>query len=417
MSLFRSTYHRDDVFVAGGQPTVTYVQREDQHIERNLARAIATPNQIVSLAGTTKTGKTVLCRRVLGNREFVWVDGGQHSTAEKVWAHVSSELKLPDEITESSTSQTVATLGGSIPLVATASGSLLSTESLSERRKINSMSAAITAMVRDKIVLVIDDFHYLEPEARREVMRNIKGGVFSGLKVVLLSVTHRAFDAIEAESELTGRFVTIKLPHWSVDDLRKIAVRGFEALNVSYPDPLVGRLCREAQENPFLMQKFCWEICFDLNVERTALLTAHKIPADYNPEPMFERLAEDAGLPIYQKLAAGPQSRKIRAKRPLRNGEEADIYEVVLLALAETGPKSAVSYEELRTALSSLLTDMVPQKHEITSALKHLSTISRAIGAESAIDWDEGKREINVADPYLRFYLRWKLRHSRVNGH
>jgi hypothetical protein len=417
VSLFKRNYHRDEVFVAGGQPTVTYVQREDQHIERNLARAIATPNQVVSLAGTTKTGKTVLCRRVLGNREFVWVDGGQHSTAEKVWAHVSSELKLPNEVTETTGTQASASLSGSIPLVATASGSLLGTDSLSERRKINSMSAAITTMVKDRIVLVIDDFHYLEPEARREVMRNIKGGVFSGLKVVLLSVTHRAFDAIEAEGELTGRFVTIKLPHWSLDDLRRIAACGFEALNVSYPPILIDRLCREAQENPFLMQKFCWEICFDLGIERTALLAAHKIPSDYNPEPMFERLAEDAGLPIYQKLAAGPQSRKVRAKRPLKNGEEADIYEVVLLALAETGPKAAVSYEELRASLSDLLTDMVPQKHEVTSALKHLSAISRAIGAESAIDWDEGKREINVADPYLRFYLRWKLRHSRTNGH
>ena len=116
MSLFRKDYHRDGVFVAGGQPTVRYVQREDQHIERNLARAIATPNQIVSLSGTTKTGKTVLCRRILGSREFIWLDGGQHSTAESVWAHVARELRLPDEISESSSGQFGATLSGSIPL-------------------------------------------------------------------------------------------------------------------------------------------------------------------------------------------------------------------------------------------------------------------------------------------------------------
>ncbi len=414
--LFRKSYHRDEVFVAGGQPTVTYVQREDQHIERNLARAIATPNQIVSLSGTTKTGKTVLCRRVLGQREFVWVDGGQHSQAAAIWDYIASELKLPAERTESFGTQTSATLQGSIALVATAGGSLLSSETIAERRKIDSMSAAIATMVRDKVVLVVDDFHYLEPDARREVMRNVKGGVFNGLKVVLLSVTHRAFDAIKAETELTGRFVAINLPHWGYDDLRKIAEIGFEALSVRHEKSLVDRLCREAQENPFLMQKFCWEICFDLGIERTAVLSHHEIPSGYKLEPMFERLAEDAGLPIYQQLAAGPQSRKIRAKRPLRNGEEADIYEAILLALAETGPKSAVSYEELRTALTTLLTDMVPQKHEITSALKHLSAISRKIGAESAIDWDEEKREINVADPYLRFYLRWKLRHSRDNG-
>jgi len=417
MSLFRRSYHRDEVFVAGGQPSVTYVQREDQHVERNLARAIATPNQIVSLAGTTKTGKTVLCRRVLGKREYIWVDGGQHSTAESVWSFVASELRLPFETTDTISNQATAMLQGGVPMILTAGGSLLSTNSTTERRAVNSMTSAIAAMLADKIVMVIDDFHYLGTEARREVMRNVKGAVFGGFKVVLLSVTHRAFDAIRAESELTGRFVTIKLPHWSLLDLEKIAASGFEALNVTYSAALIERLCREAQENPFLMQKFCWEICFDLGIEKTSLLSPQKIPFDYNPEPMFERLAEDAGLPIYQQLVAGPQSRKIRVKRPLNNGEEADIYEAVLLALAETGPKSAISYEELRAALSNLLTDMVPQKHEITSALKHLAVISRKIGAESAIDWDEERREINVADPYLRFYMRWKLRHTRTNGH
>ena len=33
----------------------------------------------------------------------------------------------------------------------------------------------------------------------------------------------------------------------------------------------------------------------------------------------MRRLAQDAGLPIYQKLVAGPQSRKDRTKRPLRS--------------------------------------------------------------------------------------------------
>lgn len=127
---------------------------------------------------------------------------------------------------------------------------------------------------------------------------------------------------------------------------------------------------------------------------------------------MFRRLSQDAGLPIYQKLAAGPQSRKVRAKRPLRRGGFADIYQAVLLALAQSGPKAVISYDELRELLSSLLAEQILQKHEITSALKHLSKISRNIGAGSAIDWDDDKREVTLVDPYLRFYLRWQVRLS-----
>jgi hypothetical protein len=406
-----SNYHRDDVFVAGGQPTLTYVQREDQHVERNFSRAIATPNQIVSLAGPTKTGKTVLCRKVLGQREFVWIDGGQIPSAKDLWEYVTSELNLSDEVTTTTASQISTKAEGSIPLVATAGGSLLRGTTVANKKKKISMKDAIATLLQSKIILVIDDFHYLSGDARTEVMRNVKSAVFNGLKVILLSATHRAFDAIKAENELTGRFISIKLPHWSQEDLQQIATLGFKALRIKQNATLIDRLTEEAQESPFLMQTFCWHMCFALNIERTApLIGWHVIPETYDPTSMLVRLAEDSGLPIYQKLAAGPQSRKIRAKRPLKNGKEADIYEATLLALAETGPKPVVAYDELRSTLSAMLTDMVPQKHEITSALKHLATISKRIGAGDAIDWDEDKREINIADPYLRFYLRWHVR-------
>lgn len=80
------------------------------------------------------------------------------------------------------------------------------------------------------------------------------------------------------------------------------------------------------------------------------------------------------------------------------------------MGLAETGPKPTVSYEELRDKLTSLLSDLIPQKNEITSALKHLGSLSKKSGLELAIDWDEDKREINIVDPYLRFFLRWQVR-------
>ena len=158
------------------------------------------------------------------------------------------------------------------------------------------------------------------------------------------------------------------------------------------------------------MQKFCWEICFDLKIDHKKLIGNHEIPESYDLTAMFRRLSQDAGLPIYQKLAAGPQSRKVRAKRPLRDGGVADIYQAVLLALAESGPKATISYDDLRELMGDILSQQVPQKHEITSALKHLSRISRNIGAGSAVDWDDDKREITLVDPYLRFYLRWQIR-------
>lgn len=402
--------HRDEVFVAGGQPSVTYVDRQEFHVERNVARAIASPNQVVSLAGPSKTGKTVLCRKILGDREYVWIDGGEIDSIGTLWTSVCSELNIPSEVT-SSDETTSGIEGGLTTPIVSAKGSKLRKRTGSEKRTVHSISEALDALVDGKLILVVDDFHYMNAETRTSFMRNVKGAVFNGLKVLLLSVTHRAFDAIKAETELTGRFVSIALPDWTVDELKQIATLGFAALGVNCRQELIDKLAQEAQGSPFLMQKFCWEICFDCGIEHAAtFIGSHTIPDGYDVEGMFVRLAKDAGLPIYQKLVAGPQSRKVRTKRPLRSGGEADIYEATLLAIAETGPKSSISYEELRTTLNGLLTDMMPQKHEITSALKHLANISMKSGSEAAIDWDDDKREINLTDPYLRFFLRWQVR-------
>lgn len=406
--------HRDDVFVAGGQPTVTYVNRQETHIEQKVARAIASPNQVVSVAGPSKSGKTVLCRKILGDREYVWIDGGEVNGVAGMWDGIAAELNLPNEVTTSDETSTTAETGLSAATFVSAKGSKLRKRGGTEKRQIRSLSEALDKMIEDKIILVVDDFHYLSADDRTTFMRNVKGAVFKGLKVLLLSVTHRVFDAIKAEAELTGRFVSIALPEWSAEELSQIPALGFKALGVSYSSAVADKLAQEAQGSPFLMQKFCWEICFDLGVEHpSTILTSQRIPDSYDFESMFVRLATDAGLPIYQRLVAGPQSRKVRTKRPLRSGGEADIYQVMLLALAETGPKPSVSYEELRTGLNALLVEMMPQKHEITSALKHLANIAMKSGSEAAIDWDDDKREVNLSDPYLRFYLRWQVRSRR----
>jgi hypothetical protein len=69
------------------------------------------------------------------------------------------------------------------------------------------------------------------------------------------------------------------------------------------------------------------------------------------------------------------------------------------MAIAATGPKSPITYEDLRKEMTRLLVEELPQKHEVTSALKHLSAISQAIGNDAGIDWDNDERKIDISDP------------------
>lgn len=400
---------RDSVFVAGGQPSVTYVGRDHLKIEDNLRRALKVPNQIVSLAGPTKTGKTVLVRQILGDAPYVWIEGGQIETTVQVWEKVCYILNYPVEISKSLKDEEKISLTAGIKALFSVEGSLLSASEAKRTYKIDSMASAIKHLTEKKIALVIDDFHYLPSSVRTTFLRNIKGPVFNGLKLVLLSVTHRGDDAVKAESELQGRVYSVVSPPWNVGDLKTIGDVGFSALNIICPARIINRLADEAQGSPFLMQKLCWEVCAGIGIDARPD-NPTPVSEQYDFVPICERLSRDFGHPIYQKLEVGPQSRKSRRKRRLKSGGFADIYKAILMAIAATGPNANVTYDELRSQLTELLLEEPPQKHEVTSALKHLATISQGIGNDAGIDWDADSRRVDISDPYLRFYLRWQIR-------
>jgi hypothetical protein len=291
----------------------------------------------------------------------------------------------------------------------TLGGSRLKTRDEERIHKIDSMQVAIEAMLNENICLVIDDFHYLPEDVRASVIRSLKGPVFRGLKVVLLSPPHRAFEAIKAEAEITGRFKHVTVPHWSLEDLALIAASGFKALNAACPVEFINKFAQEALGSPLLMQQFCWTLCYRASILETSILT-RRISGDIDVEAIFNEVAQDAGLPIYEKLAKGPQSRTDRILRPLRNGDEVDIYQALLMAIAATGPQEKLSYDQIRGSLNNILEDKVPQKIEVSNALNHLSTIDEKENkGERAIDWDGKSLDLVINDPFFRFYLRWNV--------
>jgi len=58
------TYTPNDVFVPGGMPSVTYVPRADRDLENQLRSVADNLCKLVTLTGSTKSGKTVLANRI-----------------------------------------------------------------------------------------------------------------------------------------------------------------------------------------------------------------------------------------------------------------------------------------------------------------------------------------------------------------
>ena len=86
------------VFVPGGMPELTYVPRTERHLETNLAEVEDNLCKLVVVTGATKTGKTVLVRKVLDSgRPIVWIDGGVVTSRNEAFA-IGAERQTCDGV-------------------------------------------------------------------------------------------------------------------------------------------------------------------------------------------------------------------------------------------------------------------------------------------------------------------------------
>jgi hypothetical protein len=228
-----------------------------------------------------------------------------------------------------------------------------------------------------------------------------------GLAVFLLAVPHRAFDPITVENEVEGRFKHISIPTWEIDDLKKIAILGFPALNISICNEIIDEMAEQSARNPLLMQEICAEFCLENNISKTS---SNEVEIDGSAlRTAYREIAESKGFPKFDRLRNGPQARKSRESRLLVNGQEEDIYSVIMMALANAGSRSKTSYDDLRSEVRLIIhaQGKMLQKNEITSALSHMTAIAKNdIKGEPVIEWVKERNEVVITDPFLIFYMK-----------
>lgn len=403
------------VFVPGGMPELTYVPRTERDLERRLAEVEDNLCKLVVVTGPTKTGKTVLVRRVLkGQQPLIWIDGGLVQTEDDFWQeclqHLNAALIVETEETNSDKNgtDTGGKIGASIPGI-DASANISKSEEASRVTRVklaptgSLRSRAVQALQKAAATLVIDDFHYLPRTVQGEVVRALKAAVFDGFAAVVIAIPHRRYDAVRVEREMNGRLEPIKVPDWSAEELKEIPRKGFPLLNLHITDKLASRLAQEAYGSPHLMQEFCKEL------GKRSIENQYSKVDDAFDESVFEVIAEHTGKVIFDKLASGPRQRTDRIQRGLAGGGAADIYRVVLMALSRIEPgMNKIDYETLRSSIRDLLVSDIPQAHEVTRVLEKMAQIaSKEEMSVKVLDWDEEEQKLHITDPFFAFFLKW----------
>lgn len=415
-------YKVNKVFVPGGMPKLTYVDRVGRDLEQRLKESKKYLCKMTTLTGATKSGKTVLANRIFPrfSEDCVWIDGGSVGNENDFWSQIINKLNASVEseeiISKESTQKIDGKIGGKagIPLVMEGKGEVSTgigkkrSSQKKTKRSLSPRASAISALRENEFPLIIDDFHYLDRKFQGDLVRALKPLVFEGIPIIVIAIPHRRYDAIKVEREMTGRLESVVVPPWSNDELKEIANIGFPLLNINITEPVKTRLAQEAYGSPHLMQEFCRELCRNRGIEESQINEVQITTID---ESIFCNVAESTGKIIYDRLAKGPRQRKDRMQRKLTKGGTVDIYKVVLFALAEIKPgMEKIEYEELRSAIRIVLSDNIPQAHEVSRVLDKMSEIASSDEASTpVIDWEKDEQLLHITDPFFSFYLKWGI--------
>ncbi len=384
----------EDVFRPGSFPEYTYISRKSAvsglSYEFRLEQAIKVSGFLTSLVGPSKMGKTILCEKVIGLEKIVEVSGADFDENTDFWKLAASKVGLAYEGQFSSEKI--------IP----------DTRDKYEKKEVYALTKdkIIEYYKQEKLVMVIDDFHYAPPEKRMQIAQQLKDAIRRGFKAIVVSLPHRADEAIRQNADLSGRLSLINMEAWEVKDLKEIAKIGFAKLDIEIEDDIAEKIAIESLTSPQLMQYICLNICTILELSQSG---EKRVCSDILETAYRYTTANFEYGDVVAFLKKGPNPRgKSRKHFKAKDGRSYDLYELIVKSIAENPPIMQLEFEDVQERIVKLLDDD-SEKPKAQAIREHLTKLQELINGREDIfrvlDWKEGT--LYILDPLFLFYLRW----------
>ncbi|WP_434646952.1 hypothetical protein [Achromobacter piechaudii] len=407
-----------EIFTPSDYPTYTYVIRLGALLDDQLAGALKTRGEIISVSGPSKSGKTVLIENVAGRENIIPVTGASITRPDEVWELALEWMETPTPTSTTTTTTFNGGLTGAVKLKAGplalegggSGGATRATAATSQVRQ-SAMQQVIREIGDSPFVLLIDDYHYMPDDVQIGVARQIKEAARQGVKIVVASVPHRSDDVVRSNPELRGRVRSIDTGLWSDDDLQRIAVKGFPEVGLNIPEDQMRTFVRESFGSPQLMQAICLQACMSSGIHQTnRVIVDRPFTAQQIQAAMRETSTRADFSSLIRTMHAGPKVRGTERKvYDFPDDTRGDVYRALLLAIRADPPRMAIDWNELSKRVNRLCSPDGPQAASLATACQQINMFARRMYPhQRVIDWvGEPDNLFTIEDPYFLFYLRW----------
>lgn len=230
------TYNIEDVFTYKSPPRYTYIDRVisfNETYESKLKQALLTDEKLIFILGAYKSGKTTLYQQVVPTSKLVNIIGTYISTEEDFWQQIAIREGLYFEANDRNIT--------------------IANKTLAESK----CHFIIRHLISHNKILVIDDFHHINPKLQASIITILKQELLSAIKIVIISVIHKTDSILRS---LPLYMTTIYIMPWKSKELEEIAYKGFSLIKMHLTEYSINLLTRESVACPQLMQENCYKL-------------------------------------------------------------------------------------------------------------------------------------------------------------
>lgn len=372
--------------VSGDYPEHTYVDRRE--FAKQVTDALIA-HQIAFVSGVSKSGKTLLVRHTLSYNKisYIWLRGSEIKSENHFWDLIFTQLEIQS----------------------------------SKKNRSKFQMLTLEKLVEKSICIVVDDFHYVPSyDIRINLLRILKIFNEEGVPIILVAVQSPQAREVELMPDMNARIVHIPLSSWDIDELTRIASKGFTSQGTAVMQ--LSRLAQESFGSPFLMQLLCQMYCRLLVKKYPNSKIAYIEKVDR--EDLNAILPNAASSVSYLTTYAMLTNPKVCATDKLfqrHDGKRGNLNQMILYAIAGKYPVGAMPYLEVHVSrLMQRLMESLDSADAVLSNDLYYESLTRMVEEyrfyyEKTYANDEVRHDpiidligqmFYVRDPFFLFYLR-----------